>query len=342
MPPIPNLPNSDISIINKFKQSSNTERGLFLVAIIIVVGFFVCYNIYPPNDYPSKNSQITVAKGESITDLANTLEDIGVIRSRILFRIVYRIFGGSTIQAGSYRLGPDRLNLISLARGISNQSLKDDYIRLTIPEGLSVYEIGKIIKKTLPNFDEVEFVSIASPHEGYLFPDTYFVENNITAKTALDIMLDNFETKTKDLLVNIGQNNLFSTSTNVLDKTIIMASILEEEGKDYKSRQIIAGILYKRLAANMLLQVDASFIYVNGKKSNINSADLEIDSPFNTYKYRGLPPHPIANPGLESIKAAINPVDTEYLFYLSDLKGNLYYARTFEEHKVNREKYLNK
>jgi UPF0755 protein len=143
-----------------------------------------------------------------------------------------------------------------------------------------------------------------------LFPDTYFVDDSLDEKNFINQMRDNFKVKTKSLLAGLGKEKI--------SEVVTIASILEEEGKTTESRKLIAGILYKRLAAGIALQVDATFIYVNGKQSKINFQDLAIDSPFNTYKYKGLPPHPITNPGLDSIKAALEPTSSPYLYYMSD------------------------
>jgi UPF0755 protein len=121
-----------------------------------------------------------------------------------------------------------------------------------------------------------------------------------------------------------------------------MASLVEEETRTPADRRLVAGILWKRIKLGMPLQVDAVFPYINGKNTyEVTARDLKIDSPYNTYLYPGLPIAPIANPGLDSIKAAIEPAESPYLYYLSDRAGAMHYAKTFEEHKRNRELYLN-
>ena len=119
-----------------------------------------------------------------------------------------------------------------------------------------------------------------------------------------------------------------------------MASIIEKEVADYKDRRIVSGILWKRLKAGMPLQVDAVFPYIKGKAGRVFFEDLKIDSPYNTYLYKWLPPTPICNPGLDAIDAARNPVESPYWYYLSDKKGITYFASTFDGHKINRAKYL--
>ena len=120
-----------------------------------------------------------------------------------------------------------------------------------------------------------------------------------------------------------------------------MASIIEKEAHTSDDRRVISGILWERLKIGMPLQVDATFLYINGKNTyDLSVDDLAIDSPYNTYKYAGLPIGPIGNPGLDSLEAALAPMTSPYLYYLSDKSGKTYYARTFNEHKRNREKYM--
>jgi len=173
-------------------------------------------------------------------------------------------------------------------------------VRITIPEGYNLEDIAAKLK-VFKNFNRDNFLKIAK--EGYLFPDTYFLTGKETEKDVVKIMEDNFKKK-------VGQ---------IEPKILIMASLLEKESKITEERKIISGILWKRLKAGMPLQVDA-----------------ELD----TYRYTELPPDPICNPGLESIEAAKNPVESEYWYYLHDKNGVIHYAKTFEEHKVNKAKYL--
>jgi len=120
-----------------------------------------------------------------------------------------------------------------------------------------------------------------------------------------------------------------------------MASIIEKESLNGDERQIVSGILWKRISLGMPLQVDATFLYINGKASaELTKDDLNIDSPYNTYRNKGLPPGPINNPGLDAIVAALYPKDSPYLYYLHDKKGKVHYAKTFNEHVANKRKYL--
>ncbi len=216
-----------------------------------------------------------------------------------------------------------------------NQNTKLEEATITIPEGLTVVQMGDLFAKE-NIFSKNTFVKSASKYEGYLFPDTYRFYKNATPQGVIDKMRSNFDKK-----VNSQILNEIEQSQKTLNEIVIMASLLEEEAHDNEDRKIIAGILWKRINLGMLLQVDAALNYVIGKTSaELTANDLAIDSLFNTYKYRGLPPAPISNPGIDTIIAALRPKKTDYLYYLSDKGGKIHYARTFEEHKNNKFKYL--
>ncbi|MDO8579700.1 MAG: endolytic transglycosylase MltG, partial [bacterium] len=211
-------------------------------------------------------------------------------------------------------------------------------IRITIPEGFNSAEIAELFskEKKFTHFDAKEFVSLVAKYEGYLFPDTYLFLPNITADDVMDIMLSNYQKRIETLA---GEIKAFGRPVK---DVINMASIIEEEARTAETREIIAGILWKRFDQGMPLQVDSAFVFVNGKKrsSDLTLEDLKIDSPYNTYVNRGLPPTPISNPGLDAIRDTVHPIATKYYFYLSDDEGNMHYAVTHDEHVANKEKYL--
>jgi UPF0755 protein len=159
--------------------------------------------------------------------------------------------------------------------------------------------------------------------------------SNDDENVVIEKMRENFDYRIKSIEQEI------SGSERSLSDIIIMASILEEEARLTETRKIVAGILWKRIDEGMMLQVDGPFKYINGKGSkDLTVEDLKIDSPYNTYKYTGLPPTPVSNPGLDSIQSAINPTDTQYYYFLTDDDGNMRYAITHDQHVENKNRYL--
>ena len=158
---------------------------------------------------------------------------------------------------------------------------------------------------------------------------------NISVVDIIPVLKSNFDKRIATI------KNEITNYKKPLADIIKLASIVEEEARTTESRKVVAGILWKRLALNMPLQVDSSFKYINGKgTAELTLADLKIDSPYNSYLYKGLPPTPIANPGLDSILATVTPTKTDYLYFLTDKEGDMHYARTYAEHLQNKELYL--
>ncbi|MEK7578924.1 MAG: endolytic transglycosylase MltG [Patescibacteria group bacterium] len=278
---------------------------------------------------------ISIPQGASFGTVAETLEEKNIITSSTLLRACMVLFGGAEhVKAGDYLfLQPQ--GSCAIARRLSKGEYALTSIRVTFPEGTSIAGMARILVAELPAFDGEEFKSIASTSEGYLFPDTYFFLPNTTPESVLSDLRQTFNDKTTNLLPAIA------LSDRTIEDIVTMASLLEEEARTLEDKRIVAGILWKRIDEGMALQVDAPFIYILGKSSHeLTGADLEFDSPYNTYLYRGLPPTSISNPGLESMMAALTPTDTAYWFYLSDSEGTMHYAETFEGHKANKEKHF--
>lgn len=323
---------------NKIKSAFFVEKTNRKYTLITFISAFALMSVYlsfhtPPIGFP-KGEIFTIKDGQSLQEITYSMVGENVVKYGFVFRTHVIFLGGENrVIAGDYLLdkkeGP-----ADLAYRVVNGEFHLDPIRITIPEGWNIFEIGDYLSKTLVNFNMTEFVNLAKEKEGYLFPDTYFVTPTIKPITVIDRMQKNFNEK-------VPKIPGLSTTTYPIKDVISMASILEREARTMENRRIIAGILWKRLQIGMPLQVDASFDYINGKSSEeLTLDDLKIDSPYNSYLYKGFPPTPIGNPGEDSIIAAINPIKTNYLFFLSSKEGKMHYAITFEEHKKNKEKYL--
>ncbi len=278
---------------------------------------------------------INIQQGASFEDVAQLLEEEKIIRSSFLLSAFTMLFEGRRLAIAGTYFFPAPQNVVTVAARIGSGDFEVDPVRVTIPEGATQKEIASILVQKLPLFDLEGFLALTEDKEGRLFPDTYFFlpgENPAVIAKALE---DNFHARIEEIKSEIVAFKM------PLEDIVIMASLLEEEARTYETRRMIAGILWKRIDIGMRLQVDAVFPYIIGKNSfELTTEDLQIDSPYNTYRYAGLPPTAISNPGLSSLKAAVTPVKSSYLYYLSDKEGRMHYASTFEQHVANKRRYL--
>lgn len=308
------------------------EKKFYIFSVTVILFAIYVWQVMPPFSFPSQ-SVVVVEQGVGLYALAEKLREDRVIRSPFWFRAVAILLGGERdMKAGEYYMsGPQ--NLFVVVWRVFHGNYDVETVRLTIPEGFNVNEISAFFDEGFLFFDHDSFKALA--REGYLFPDTYFVPVTATAASTILLLNDNFNRKILLILPEI------EASGKTLDEIITMASIIEGEAKLLEDRKIVSGILWKRISLGIALQVDATFSYINGKASkDLTLDDLKIDSPFNTYLYRGLPPTPIANPGLESIEAALHPTETRYLYFLTGDDGTMHYSRNFNEHVEKKFKYI--
>lgn len=301
--------------------------------------------------------RVKVESGMSVERVGALLEEKGLIRSLAAFKLYMKLHGAeSGVQAGTFIFRPNMSveEIVNVLR-----SGKSEEISLTIPEGWTVEDIDALIARNgladsgavldclkRCDFSTFDFLPPASTKElsarggrleGYLFPETYFVnEADFVPKFFLERLLGTFRAR-----VIQEHKDEIATSGHSLHEIITMASLVEAETRTDAERPIVAGILWKRLKQGMLLGVDATVRYIVDKSTEpITQSDLEIASPYNTRKFKGLPPGPIASPGLTSILAALKPQESPYWYYLHDSKGVIHYATTNDEHNENRRRYL--
>lgn len=318
-----------------FYENSATLWEVFFLALFVfaTINFVL---ISSPDEFPV-GVIVSVEQGDTLSSISADLKSKGVIKSELAFEIATRLVANDkSIMSGDYFFEEPR-NVFS----VSNRMVKGIYgltpIKITIFEGLTAVEIADFVAEKFSEFDKNEFIKLVkeSEKEGYLFPDTYLFLPNIKATDVIKAMENNFY---KQIATIQGE---ISASGMELKDIIIMASILEEEARTSETRKIISGILWNRIDIGMPLQVDAVFPYIIGKNTyQVTLEDLKTDSPYNTYKYAGLPYGPISNPGLDSILATVTPIDTNYLYYLSDRKGNMYYSVDYEGHLKNKALYM--
>jgi UPF0755 protein len=321
--------------------------------LLLVLGFFVWHEIYlPASPLNSQTRVFSVKKGEGTKEISVNLKKEGLIKDATFFRLyALTIQAAGKLQAGDYSLSPS----MSVAE-IVKKFVSGDVIRqkVTLVEGWDIKDMADYFEKqnlfsaedfmasvgTAENwsrdFDFLEDKPKNLDLEGYLFPDTYEIEATETPEDLVRMTLENFGQK---LTAELRQE--IKSQDKTIFEIVTMASLIEKEVKTQEDKKLVSGILWKRLAGSVPLQVDATISYITGKNTTRVSIDeTKIDSPYNTYKYRGLPLGPICSPGLESILAALYPQDSPYWYYLSTPDGETIFSKTLEEHNKARAQYL--
>lgn len=289
----------------------------------------------------------TVEEGQSANEIGSNLKSVGLIKSAYGFSIhVEKNNLDFQLQAGEFVLRPSMTG-IEIINTLTNQATGE--IIFTIPEGWTIKDIdtalaaeGLITKGEFENcaktcdFSTYAFLSEKNSLEGYLFPDTFFLSRStFDTYSFIKKLLDNFDAKITDqMLADIESQG------RTLEQEIIVASIIEKEVRTDKDRELVSGIIWKRLDNGWILGMCSTINYLTGQ-AEITSEDLEIDSPYNTRIYAGLPPTAISNPGLKSIIAAIYPESSEYWYFLTATETEeTIYSVTNEEHEANKAKYM--
>lgn len=332
------------------------KRILFsLLGILIVAAagaafwYFSLLNSFDQKILAAEKIRFTVGEGSTLTLVARQLEERGLIQDSDKLVWLDRLEGPGTLFAGDYELMPD-FTLRDLYRAVTTGDALSDERVITIVEGLTLDEIGQVfaeegavdsadtfvtaassgLKRFTSQYEFLSSLPQGASLEGYLFPDTYNFFRDATVDDVIHKMLKNFEKKVE------------SPEGTSLHEAIILASIVEAEVPHPEDMKTVAGIFTNRLNEGMALQADSTINYITRSgRARSTLDDLEIDSPYNTYKYSDLPPGPISNPGLNAIKAALNPAQTDYYFFLTDKAGRIYYAETLAEHNENRQ-YLDR
>lgn len=310
------------------------------------------YAVYTPRLVSAEALAFTVERGESLRQIGERLAAERII-SEPLFFYLYAVKRGITqdLKAGEYVL-PPTVSLAQVAMMMALGQSASPEVTVTIPEGFTLSQIAARLKAAGLPGDAVagqtinadwqtalpllKAVAAGSSLEGYLFPDTYRFKKDAAPADIIGRLLANFTTRFASLTPGQAPSRPAD-----LPSIITLASILEREVRSSEDKKLVAGILLKRLAAGMPLQADATVLYAQIQTGVAKPTfDANFDSPYNTYKHRGLPPGPIANPGLESIAAALAPAESPYWYYLSAPDGTTIFSKTFEEHLKAKQKYL--
>ncbi len=346
-------------IVSDFQKPQETKNRIikplsyFLGAVLLlaVLVFYFYYQIFIPISWDVKENNFTVKRGEGLNLIAKNLEKGGLVRNDFYF-IFYVFWKGNSgnLQAGDYMLSAS-MNIPQIAKKIMNGEAVPKEISVTFPEGLRIAKIDEKLKEAgfrfsisdfrakdfKEKYDFLKDVPDDANLEGFLFPDTYRLYPEATAKDLVEKMLDNFKKKfTNDLkqeVLNKGKG---------LYEIMTMASLIEKEVRTFDDRQIVSGIFWERMRRGIPLESCATVAYaLNVDKWRYSIQDTKIVSPYNTYLNQGLPPGPICNPGIESIKAAIFPKESPYIFFLTDPEtGNTIFSKTFWEHSAKKGIYF--
>ncbi len=332
---------------------------IIISVIILFIGIFLYLGFYGVTEDDKEKVIFIIEEGQGVLEISQNLEKKGVIGSRYFFSTyvflkgeraslktgVYEISSGMSVSQIADKLisGKIKRNTITIVEGWNLNDIanyleregygsKEEFYRLagTPPR----YVDGKVKEQKAgeikEDFSFLEEVPDNLPLEGYLFPDTYIVNANAEIEDIIKVLLRNFENR---VAKEVDEENIF--------EIIILASLIEKEVRTYEDKRLVSGIMRNRLEAGMPLQIDATITYLTGKRSvSVSILETRINSPYNTYVNLTLPLGPISNPGMESIRAAMNPKKSDYYYYLSKPTGETVFSRTLEEHNYAKNKYL--
>lgn len=333
------------------KKLTYITVSIILLLILVLSVFFIELN-YNKTTKNSSSTYLINSKDISSEEVINQLIGKGIIRNKTVFKIYSRFYNlNPSLKASNIIIKPN-ISVKELIEKLNGG--RSDFAIITIPEGFSLHQIANRLEKNnlinkdvfmnlkLNELDNNGFISerknIIYDMEGFLFADTYYIPYGKSEKEIAQLMFNRFKNvfsekdikRTKELGLDVNQ-------------IITIASLIEKEAMNDSERSRIAGVIYNRIKKGMLLQIDAAVIYANTKgEKNLEKvyySYLKVDSKYNTYLYKGLPPGPIASPGIPSIQAALYPEKNDYLYYVAGKSGHVF-SKTYEEHEANVKKYI--
>lgn len=339
---------------------------LLLLITIITVGYhgyhYIADALSPVDEENHERIEIEIPLGSSVSTIADILEENEVIKDARIFRFYVKFKNHSGFQAGDYTF-TKAFTFDEIIESLkSGRIIAEPVHTVTIPEGKTIEQMAEIYSEAL-SFTKEEFLEVVNDHdyieelieeypvlltdeilnpdirtplEGYLFAATYnFYEESPTVETVIENMLDKSLSVLSTYIDDIYAQNL------TIHEAFTFASLLEMEARTEEQRKEIAGVFYNRLEEGMKLQTDPTVLYALGEhKDRVLYEDLEVDSPYNTYQVEALPIGPIANFAENSLKAVVEPIETEYIYFLHDSEGNIHYAKTYEEHEALKREYI--
>ncbi|WP_312258627.1 endolytic transglycosylase MltG [Romboutsia ilealis] len=330
-------------------MNTNKKRlgiiGGISIILIILISVFIFTQIGPYDKNNKKDIVVEIPQGATTSTISDILYKNKLIKNKVIFKVSVRLSNKAQyFKAGKYLFNQTYSNK-EIIDEISSGNIYNDGIKITIPEGSTSREIISILvgqklgnKESYENlisnpqefYEKFEFLNEEdiTSLEGFLYPSTYYFDENASEKEVLSAMLSQFDKVYTEKLRD-RQKELKMTTEQVIN----LASIVEKEAILDEDRPIIASVFYNRLEIGMPIQSDATIQYIfKERKKIVTYKDLEIDSPYNSYKNKGLPPTPIASPGIESIKATLYPEKTEYLYFVAKIDGGNNYSVNYEDH----------
>jgi UPF0755 protein len=340
-----------------------TILAIFILVFIGGGGYLYIKSALQPVDKDSKvQKKVEIPIGSSVTGISEKLEANGIIKNAKVFKYYVKFKNEAGFMAGEYELSPSMEIPEIINRLKTGKVLQKAAFQLTIPEGKQLKEIAQIIAKTvnlpeeevfnqindrtfiqkmMAKFPDLLTTDILNPNikyplEGYLFPATYpFYKPNPTVEEMVVTMLEQTRKVITPYLAELSKEEFTA------HQLLTMSSLIEEEATQKADRKDISSVFYNRIEQEMPLQTDPTVLYAQGKhKERVLYEDLEVDSPYNTYKHKGLPPGPIANAGKDSIEAAINPSETKYLYFLATSGGDVIFTKTLDEHNAAKAEHI--
>ncbi len=321
-------------------------RGVLLCVLGLVL-LSLAWFVLPARPFgPADFQTVRIERGLASSSIGRLLASRGLVRSPVLFRVAVKLAGvEGKLKAGDYRLS-SRMGVAGIVRALAQG--KVERVRFTVPEGYDLEEVAGLLESrglasrerflALARGEDQGFrvsaggMEFSGNLEGYLFPDTYEVESGVREEVIVRAMVERFA---EVALPEFSREDVadFPRSLGVRG-ALIIASIVEEEARLPEERPLVAAVFYNRLKRGIPLQSCATVQFALGeRKARLSYDDLEVDSPYNTYRVTGLPPGPIASPGLSSIKAALRPAAVDYLYFAANEKGGHVFSRTFLEHQ---------
>lgn len=335
--------------------------------LVLTIGGFSAYSyitsaLEPVNPESIEQIAVEIPMGSGVTSISTILEEKGIVKNARIFKYYAKFKNESQFQAGNYTM-TQSMTLDEIIESLKTGKVyREPVFAITVPEGLTLEQIADVIEKKTPytakefmdkvtNQEFIEEMMVEYPDllteailgeqiryalEGYLFPATY---SYFEDKPLLEDIIRDMLTATNNLLMEHGVTG--GEEGFSVHELLTFASLLEEEATAQTDRETIASVFYNRLEIDMPLQTDPTVLYALGShKDRVLYADLEVENAYNTYKNKGLPPGPIAGAGKVSLEAALNPTKTEYFYFLADKEGTNHFAKTYDEHLANIEKYL--